>query len=161
MDINEITDFDLEKSIKFEIPEEQESPVLSIINNDNTLKIKKENLQTSLVWLENTEKRLQSSLKIRWKIERSKKVSFKQNDIVKFADTKKVLVIDSIIYNDEEYVFVNEILDDEITLTNKYKIMLVDYATVSLRKITDLDLLSVLLPQFEYRLKKQLQDMDK
>lgn len=87
-------------------------------------------------------------------------MSFKQNDIIKFTDNTKVLVIDAIKYNDEEYLFVNEIKDDETTLKNKYKVLFVDYQNVTLNKVIDLDLLSALLPQFEYRLKEQLKKLE-
>ena len=59
-------------------------------------------------------------------------MSFKQNDIIKFTDNTKVLVIDAIKYNDEEYLFVNEIKNDETALKNKYKVLFVDYQNVTL-----------------------------
>lgn len=87
-------------------------------------------------------------------------MSFRQNDIVEFDDGSKVLVIEAIQYNDEEYVFVNELLEDGINMANKYKIMYVNYANGSLKKVIDRDLLEVLLSQFEYKLKNQLKEQN-
>lgn len=85
-------------------------------------------------------------------------MSFKQNDVIEFSDGTKVLVVEAIEYDDEEYVFVNEINEDGTGVLNKYKIMYVNYLNGSLKKVTDRDLLEVLLPQFEYKLKLQLKE---
>lgn len=86
-------------------------------------------------------------------------MSFKQNDVIEFEDGKKVLVIDAIEYGNEEYVFISEMLADESDITKVFKVMLVDYATGCLNKIVDKDLLEILLPQFEKRLKKQYNEV--
>ncbi len=86
-------------------------------------------------------------------------MSFRQNDIVEFEGGSKVLVVEAVEYNEEEYVFVREVLEDD-ALANKYKIMYVDYSNGSLKKVIDRDLLEVLLPQFEYKLKSQLKEQN-
>lgn len=83
-------------------------------------------------------------------------MSFRQNDIVEFEGGSKVLVIEAIQYENEEYVFVNEFLEEN-ELSNNYKVMYVNYSNGSLKKVVDVDLLGVLLPMFEYKLKNQLE----
>lgn len=87
-------------------------------------------------------------------------MTFKQNDLIEFEDNDKVMVLDAVKYQEEEYVFVNEVTGDsnDPTPTDKYKVMYVDYSNGTLVKVIDPNILQDLLPMFETRLKKQLEE---
>ena len=40
-------------------------------------------------------------------------MTFKRGDVVTFTEEDKILVLEGLLYNDVEYLFVNEILPDE------------------------------------------------
>ncbi len=85
-------------------------------------------------------------------------MTFKQNDLIEFEDKEKVMVLDAIEHRDNEYVFVNVVEGDNLNPTKSYKVMIVDYTDGTLQKVVDPEILQELLPRFESRLKKQVEE---
>lgn len=83
-------------------------------------------------------------------------MTFKQNDLIEFEDGEKVIVLDALEHRDNEYVFVNVVLGDNLEPTDKYKVMIVDYSDGTLQKVVDKSILQELLPRFEKRLKEMM-----
>lgn len=81
-------------------------------------------------------------------------MNIKPNDIVALSTDKKILVIDLLKYMDRDFIFANEILPDESSVTNNYKIMLVDYNKNALQKVTNIEILSIILPMFYQRIQR-------
>lgn len=81
-------------------------------------------------------------------------MSFKRYDVITFSEDDKVVVLESLLHNGEEYLFVNEILPDESDLTDKYKILRVNYDNGTLVKEVDVNILQEILPMFDEMLKK-------
>lgn len=75
-------------------------------------------------------------------------MTFKRYDVITFEENDKVVVLEALVYDGNEYVYVNEILPDESDVTDVYKVMVVHYEDGTLEKVTDHGLLSVLLPKF-------------
>ena len=82
-------------------------------------------------------------------------MSFKRGDVITFDENDKVLVIEAILYNGGEYLYVNEILPDESDLTDKYKVLKANYQNGTLEKIIDEDLLLQLLPIFQQKIEQE------
>ena len=61
-------------------------------------------------------------------------------------------VLDKINFMNNDFLFANEVLYDESATTNNYKIMLVDYNNKVLKKVTNAEVLSLLLPKFIERI---------
>ena len=76
-------------------------------------------------------------------------MNFSRYDLITFEDGEKVAVLASVMYNNEEYLYVNEVLPDESDVTDKYKIMVVHYEDGTLEKVVDPALLQVLSPKFQ------------
>jgi len=81
-------------------------------------------------------------------------MTFKRGDIVTFTENDKVLVLDALLYEGTEYLFVNEILPDESDITNKYKVMKANYDDGTLEKVIDPEILQNVLPIFSEKLEK-------
>ncbi len=81
-------------------------------------------------------------------------MTFKRYDVVTFEENDKVVVLEALIHEGNEYVFVNEILPDESDVTDNYKIMVVHYEDGTLERVTDPALLQVLGPKFQELLEK-------
>lgn len=81
-------------------------------------------------------------------------MSFKRYDVITFSEDDKVVVLESLLHKGEEYLFVNEILPDESDLTDKYKILRVNYDNGTLVKEVDVNILQEILPMFDEMLKK-------
>ena len=81
-------------------------------------------------------------------------MKFKRYDVITFEENDKVVVLEALIHEGNEYVFVNEILPDESDVTDVYKIMVVHYEDGTLEKVTDSALLQVLGPKFQELLEK-------
>ncbi len=81
-------------------------------------------------------------------------MTFKRYDVITFEENDKVVVLEALVHEGNEYVYVNEILPDESDVTDVYKVMVVHYEDGTLEKVTDRQLLSVLLPQFHKLLQK-------
>lgn len=81
-------------------------------------------------------------------------MTFKRYDVITFEENDKVIVIDALIHNGNEYVFVNEILPDESDVTNVYKIMVVHYEDGTLERVNDPQLLQELSPKFQESIAK-------
>lgn len=81
-------------------------------------------------------------------------MTFKRYDVITFEENDKVVVLEALIHEGNEYVFVNEILPDESDVTDIYKIMVVHYEDGTLEKVTDPALLQVLGPKFQELLEK-------
>jgi len=81
-------------------------------------------------------------------------MSFKKYDVITFAEGDKVVVIEALLHNGNEYLFVNEILEDESDLTDKYKVLKVNYDNGTLVKEVDVNVLQEILPKFDEMLKE-------
>ncbi len=75
-------------------------------------------------------------------------MTFKRYDVITFEEDDKVVVLEALVHEGNEYVYVNEILPDESDITDVYKVMVVHYEDGTLEKVTDHELLGVLLPKF-------------
>ncbi len=73
-------------------------------------------------------------------------------DILALSNNKKIVVLDKINFMNNDFLFANEVLYDESATTNNYKIMLVDYNNKVLKKVTNAEVLSLLLPKFIERI---------
>lgn len=73
-------------------------------------------------------------------------------DVLALSNNKKIVVLDKINFMDNDFLFANEVLYDETMATNKYKILLVDYKNKVLKKVTNAETLSILLPKFVERI---------
>lgn len=85
-------------------------------------------------------------------------MTFRQNDLIEFDDNEKVMVLDALEHRNNEYVFVNVVTGENLEPTGTYKIMVVDYSDATLQKVIDPNLLQELLPRFEKRLKKLIEE---
>jgi hypothetical protein len=81
-------------------------------------------------------------------------MSFKRYDVITFEENDKVVVLESLLHDGREYLYVDEINADETELLEKYKVLEVDYQNGTLNKITDINQLSVLIPLFQEALSK-------
>lgn len=81
-------------------------------------------------------------------------MTFKRFDVITFEEDDKVVVLEALLHDGKEYVYVNEILPDESDITNVYKIMVVHYEDGTLEKVIEPELLQELLPRFQELLKK-------
>ena len=81
-------------------------------------------------------------------------MSFKRYDVITFEENDKVVVLESLLHEGGEYLYVDEINTDETELLEKYKVLEVDYQNGTLNKITDVNLLSTLIPHFQEALSK-------
>lgn len=81
-------------------------------------------------------------------------MSFKRYDVITFSEDDKVVVLEALMHNGEEYLFVNEILPDESDLTDKYKILRVNYDNGTLIKEVNVEVLQEILPKFDEMLKQ-------
>ena len=81
-------------------------------------------------------------------------MTFKRGDVVTFTEDDKVLVLEALLYEGTEYLFVNEILPDESDITNKYKVMKANYDDGTLEKVIDPEILQNILPIFSEKLEK-------
>ena len=75
-------------------------------------------------------------------------MTFKRYDVITFEENDKVVVLEALVHDGNEYVYVNEILPDESDITDVYKVMVVHYEDGTLEKVTDPQILQVLLPKF-------------
>ena len=73
-------------------------------------------------------------------------------DILALSNNKKIVVLDKINFMNNDFLFANEVLYDESATTNNYKIMLVDYNNKVLKKVTNAEVLSLVLPKFIERI---------
>ena len=53
-------------------------------------------------------------------------MSFKRYDVITFEENDKVVVLESLLHDDREYLYVDEINADETELLEKYKVLEVD-----------------------------------
>ena len=83
-------------------------------------------------------------------------MTFKRYDVITFEENDKVVVLEALLHEGNEYVYVNEILPDESDVTDVYKVMVVHYEDGTLEKVVDPELLNVLLPQFQKLLEKYI-----
>lgn len=79
-------------------------------------------------------------------------MTFKRGDVVTFTEDDKVLVLEAILYEGVEYLYVNELLPDESDLTDKYKVMKANYDDGTLEKVIDPEILQNILPIFNEKL---------
>lgn len=83
-------------------------------------------------------------------------MTFKRYDVITFDENDKVIVLEALIHEGNEYVYVNEILPDESDITDNYMVMVVHYEDGTLEKVKDGKLLEVLLPKFHKLLQQYL-----
>ena len=83
-------------------------------------------------------------------------MTFKRYDVITFEENDKVVVLEALLHEGNEYVYVNEILPDESDVTDVYKVMVVHYEDGTLEKVVEPELLNVLLPQFQKLLEKYI-----
>ena len=76
-------------------------------------------------------------------------MSFKKYDLITFEDDNKVMVLAALLDEGNEYLFVNEVLPDESDFTDKCKILRANYENGTLEKVTDVNILTKLVPMFE------------
>lgn len=81
-------------------------------------------------------------------------MSFQKDDVVTFEDGSKILVLDVILHDEKEYLFVN-VLDSNDEPTKAYKVYNANYQTGTLDKVTEDDLLASILPIFYSRMKQE------
>lgn len=81
-------------------------------------------------------------------------MNFGRYDVITFEDGGKVVVLEALLYNNKEYLYCNEILQDESDLTDDYKILEPNYTNGTFEKVIDVELLKVLLPMFQEKLEK-------
>ena len=81
-------------------------------------------------------------------------MSFKRGDVVTFTDEDKGLVLEALLFEGAEYLYVNEILPDESDMTDKYKVLVANYEDGTLEKVIDVDILSKILPIFQEKLQQ-------
>lgn len=81
-------------------------------------------------------------------------MNFGRYDLITFDDDDKVVVLEVVLYNGKEYLYVNQVLPDESDTTDVYKVLSPNYNDGTFEKIVDLELLNVLLPMFQEKLEK-------
>lgn len=81
-------------------------------------------------------------------------MNFGRYDLITFDDDDKVVVLEVVLYNGKEYLYVNQVLPDESDTTDVYKVLSPNYNDGTFEKIIDLELLNVLLPMFQEKLEK-------
>jgi hypothetical protein len=82
-------------------------------------------------------------------------MTFKRFDVITFDEKDKVVVLEALEYEGEEYVFVNEILPDESDITGVLKVLKVNYDNGTLVLGTDKTVLNEILPKFKVMLEKE------
>ncbi len=78
--------------------------------------------------------------------------NFKRYDVVTFEDGSKVVVLETLMHDGIEYLYVGEVTDDEEDLTDVYYVMNVDCTDATLQKETNQEVLAELLPKFQQML---------
>jgi len=81
-------------------------------------------------------------------------MNYEKYDVITFEDNEKVVVVDTLEYEGNNYLYVDKINAEETTNLKKFHILRVcedDY----LQKETDNDILMKILPQFNEKLKKE------
>ena len=81
-------------------------------------------------------------------------MTFKRYDVITFEENDKVVVLEALMHEGNEYVYVNEILPDESDITDVYKVMVVHYEDGTLEKVVDPVILGAVLPKFHKLLEK-------
>lgn len=81
-------------------------------------------------------------------------MNFGRYDVITFEDDEKVVVLEVVLYNNKEYLYVNGILPDESGVNDIYKVLSPNYNDGTFEKVVDLELLNVLLPMFQEKLEK-------
>ena len=81
-------------------------------------------------------------------------MSFRRGDVITFSENDKVLVIEAILYENVEYLYVNEILPDESDMTTNYKVLQAHYEDGTLEKVTDMNILTKILPIFQEKIEQ-------
>lgn len=81
-------------------------------------------------------------------------MSFRKTDVITFDDNEKVLVLEVLLYEGIEYLYVNEILPDESDMTDVYRILKANYSDGTLEEVLDKEILEVILPMFQEKLEQ-------
>lgn len=80
-------------------------------------------------------------------------MSFKRKDVITFDDNQRVLVLDALIDNGIEYLYVNELLDND-ELSDNYRILSANYSDGTLESVENNEVLKRLIDLFNDSLKK-------
>lgn len=80
-------------------------------------------------------------------------MSLKRYDVLTLDDDSKVVVIDSISHEGEEFIFTDEVDETGDDTKQKYRILRVCYEDGTIESVNDSKLLSELAPIFEKNLK--------
>ena len=85
-------------------------------------------------------------------------MSFKKYDLITFDDDNKVVVLAALLDQGNEYLLVNEVLEDESDFKDKIKILRSNYDNGTLEKIIDDALISRLMPLFEKKMTLEMEE---
>ncbi len=80
-------------------------------------------------------------------------MSFKRKDIITFDDDKRVLVLDALVHDGIEYLYVNELLEND-ELSDNYRILSANYNDGTLESVENNEILKILIDLFNDSLKK-------
>ena len=83
-------------------------------------------------------------------------MSLKRYDVLTLDDDSKVVVIDSINYEGEEFIFTDEVDDTGEDTKQKYRILRVCYEDGTIEGVTDPKTLSDIVPILEKNLKMSI-----
>lgn len=75
--------------------------------------------------------------------------NFKRYDVVSFEDGEKVVVLESLLHDGIEYVYVSEVNSDATEITNNFYVMSVNCNDATLKKETNKEILAEILPTFQ------------
>lgn len=81
-------------------------------------------------------------------------MSFKRYDVITFNENDKVVVLEALMHDEIEYLYVDTINKEENELLEKYKVLKVNYQDGTLDKVVDINILNTLIPLFKDTLSK-------
>lgn len=82
-------------------------------------------------------------------------MTFSQDDLIEFENGEKVVVLDSIMYEDKEYCYVNVLKNDSMEPGEKYRTYSVNFSDGTLDEVKNEELLKALAPVFYVRLQEK------
>lgn len=82
-------------------------------------------------------------------------MNFSKGEIITFEDdNNKVIILETLFYNNTEYLYVQRLLSDESELVDDEFILKPNYEDGTMEKITDINLLYKITPKFIEMLKE-------
>lgn len=79
-------------------------------------------------------------------------MKYKKYDVITLNDSKKLVVLETLEYNGNMYLYVDEVTDDESNTLGNYQIFRVGEGNI-IQKETNPDLLISILPLFSQNIK--------